>query len=97
MLFLAYTALGYYIYTESFFINRKHRLESRLFPVTMTSCVTFWFHMWGATMGELNVYGKQGSDLGPVLWTKQGSQGNQWFEAQVQYIPTTNYMVSGII
>ncbi|XP_030849919.1 MAM and LDL-receptor class A domain-containing protein 1-like [Strongylocentrotus purpuratus] len=87
-------ALGYYIYTEStFFINRKHRLESRLFPVTMTSCVTFWFHMWGTTMGELNVYGKEGSDLGPVLWTKQGSQGNQWFEAQVQYIPNTNYMI----
>nr|XP_054757474.1 MAM and LDL-receptor class A domain-containing protein 1-like [Lytechinus pictus] len=86
-------ALGSYIYTEGFFINRRHHLESRLFPSTMISCITFWYHMWGSTMGDLNVYGKEGTALGQPLWTREGSLGDQWFEAQVQYAPKANYKI----
>nr|XP_054757472.1 MAM and LDL-receptor class A domain-containing protein 1-like [Lytechinus pictus] len=86
-------ALGSYIYTEGFFVNRRHHLESRLFPSTMISCVTFWYHMWGSTMGDLNVYGKEGTALGQPLWTREGSLADQWFEAQVQYAPKANYRI----
>ena len=41
-------------------------------------CLSFYYHMYGATMGTLNVYvGKK------KIFTKSGNQGNQWKKATV--------------
>ena len=41
-------------------------------------CLSFYYHMYGATMGTLNVYVGQRK-----IFTKSGDQGNQWHLAKV--------------
>jgi len=49
------------------------------------STVTFHYHMYGATMGELRVT----SAAGQVLWSQSGDQGNSWQAATVEvYSPS---------
>ena len=37
------------------------------------SCLTFYYHMYGSSMGTLNVYNKN-----VKIFTKSGNQGNVW-------------------
>lgn len=37
------------------------------------------FHMYGATIGSLNLYFKQQDTTPRLIFTKSGNQGNQWF------------------
>lgn len=48
-----------------------------------TQCLSFWYHMYGDSTGTLNFYIKTGSGLGSLVWTRKGSQGNQWIKAGV--------------
>jgi len=41
-------------------------------------CLSFYYHMYGATIGTLNVYVGQ-----KKIFTKSGDQGNQWQQATV--------------
>ena len=41
-------------------------------------CLSFSYHMYGSTMGTLNVYVGQRK-----VFTKSGDQGNQWNQATV--------------
>ena len=58
-------------------------------PVTLTSecldistltspCLSWYYHMWGATIGSLDVVVN-----GDTVWTLAGDQGDQWTQAQV--------------
>ena len=51
---------------------------------THSQCLTFWYHMYGASIGTLNVYSTS-FFLKRLVWTKSGSQGNLWRKAQVLY------------
>lgn len=56
---------GYYIYTEA--SNQPANATARIVSQNMTigdvgTCVHFWFHMYGSSIGTLNVYGQQGTD-----------------------------------
>lgn len=65
--------------------NDKARLISPKIDGTIQSCVTFWYHMWGAQVKALNVYLAHGNtSLGSVVWTRQGNQGNRWIQGQIQ-------------
>lgn len=61
--------LGEYMYIESSKkqLNDKARLISPLLKKNSPDiCVTFWYHMYGQTIGSLNVYAKVGRS--PVRW-----------------------------
>ena len=45
---------------------------------TAQQCMTFYYHMNGASMGSLKV-----EINGNTLFSKSGDQGNQWHMAQV--------------
>ncbi|XP_069106937.1 MAM and LDL-receptor class A domain-containing protein 1-like [Argopecten irradians] len=63
------------------------RLESyTYFPVT-AHCLTFWYHMYGGSVGTLQV-STSGSG---ILWTKSGDQGNQWIQANVNLPAASNF------
>ena len=49
--------------------------------LTFTSkmCLSFYYHMYGATMGTLNVLVGQRK-----VFTLSGDQGNQWKQAKVE-------------
>ncbi|XP_055997984.1 MAM and LDL-receptor class A domain-containing protein 1-like [Ostrea edulis] len=52
-------------------------------------CLTFWYHMYGSSMGTLNVLVD-----GSSVWTRTGDQGNSWKQADVNITTTTDYKVT---
>ena len=86
---------GYYIYIETSSPrtrNQKARLISPLQPAG-TSCLTFYYHMYGANINRLNVYVKTKPQLSSPVFTKIGTQGNQWKQALIDVNPVINYQV----
>ena len=43
-------------------------------------CIRFWYHMYGASCGTLNLYVKRPDDmdLGDPKWTRIGNRGDLW-------------------
>ena len=83
---------GPYVYAET----SSPRRQGDLFTLTYdgsacsniglsVSTVTFHYHMYGASMGELRVT----NAAGQVLWSLSGDQGNSWQAAMVEvYSPS---------
>lgn len=63
--------------------GEKAKLLSQTFPQTGGRCLTFWYHMYGSGMGELNVYIKPITGSLRKVWSLSGDQGNEWKMAQV--------------
>ncbi|XP_067137066.1 uncharacterized protein [Centruroides vittatus] len=85
---------GYYMYIEASSprkINDTARLFSPVYsPNLSSSCFTFWYHMYGTTIGSLLVYVKTETDNLPSLhpvWQKNGDQGNVWLKATIPIHP----------
>ncbi|KAJ8050465.1 MAM and LDL-receptor class A domain-containing protein 2 [Holothuria leucospilota] len=80
------TGQGYYVYIETSG-NRDEgdRAKLALHPQKPTDadgiCISFWYHMYGDSIGALNVYLKTGSEES-LLFTKHQTQGNVWRKGQ---------------
>lgn len=76
---------GHYIYVETSGIRagEKAKLLSQTFPATKGRCLTFWYHMYGEGMGELNVYIKPVTGSLNKVWSLSGNQGDEWKMARV--------------
>ena len=53
-------------------------LSSPEYPFRGITCVTFYYHMYGTTIGNLTV-----TLNGGTLFSRSGNQGNAWLKAQV--------------
>ena len=53
-------------------------LSSPEYPFRGYTCVTFYYHMYGATIGNLTV-----TLNGRTIFSISGNQGNRWLKAQV--------------
>ncbi|XP_063405765.1 MAM and LDL-receptor class A domain-containing protein 2-like [Mytilus trossulus] len=45
--------------------------------------MTFWYHMKGSSMGTLNIYAEGTTTAKSAIWTRSGSQGNDWVKGEV--------------
>jgi len=95
--YICSTHTGSYMYIEAS-APRRPGQKARLFspgnlPTTGT-CVTFFYHMYGNTMGTLNVYAKVGGALGTPILTTSGNHGNKWLQAQVTVTSASSWSVS---
>nr|XP_039270832.1 MAM and LDL-receptor class A domain-containing protein 1-like [Styela clava] len=64
------------------------RFETRIFPQSDASCVTFWYHMdgtvEGSDVGTLNIYINYADQVGKhKIWSKSGNQGSRWLMDRV--------------
>ena len=76
-------------------VGDKARLLSRTFPSTSGRCLSFWYHMYGSGMGELNVYVKPVTGAMRKVWSQAGDQGDEWKMAQLTLISkTSDYQVN---
>ncbi|XP_017760283.1 PREDICTED: MAM and LDL-receptor class A domain-containing protein 2-like [Eufriesea mexicana] len=85
---------GYYMYIEASgrLVNDTARLISPMYNASYTDggCFSFWYHMFGATVGALNVYFKKDNDLVPrLMFNEEGDQGNQWLHG-IFNLPKSN-------
>ena len=46
-------------------------------------CFSFWYNMLGDHIRAMNVYAKTGSALGSPIFTRTGTQGATWLQAQI--------------
>lgn len=60
---------------------------------TQTNCLSFWYHMYGNDMGQLNVYMKTRPYLSNPLWLRKGHQANRWLNALVELNTDVDYQV----
>lgn len=68
-------------------------LLSPSYPLTTGSCLSFYYHMYGQTMGTFNVYLKQNS-VTQKIFTKSGNQGNKWILGQATLqSPSSNFTI----
>ncbi|XP_052285283.1 properdin-like isoform X2 [Dreissena polymorpha] len=96
---------GSYIFTESsaprnFFDTAW--IQSPTIEVTSdpVHCFRFWYHMYGSSIGRLNVYQVTNGGLpGKFVWSLTGDQGNSWKEGQVPLNSNQSYsiLLSGVI
>ncbi|XP_074635197.1 uncharacterized protein LOC141893713 isoform X1 [Acropora palmata] len=89
------TGSGKYIFVESSSPAQegdKAKLLSAKFPSTAGRCLSFWYHMYGSSIGALNVYiNKEG--LSTLVFSKAGQQGDLWLQARVSLESDSFYQV----
>ena len=77
-----FSLAGYYIYIETSYPRTQGEKAYLVSPqVIGVQCVKFSYHMNGGDIGSLKVY--QNTGVLKELFTKYGSQGNQWQKARV--------------
>ncbi|GJQ78071.1 putative somatomedin B [Trypoxylus dichotomus] len=89
---------GYYMYIEGSTqnINDTARLISPVYKrETNNTCLEFYYHMYGAGIGELRVYMKKVNDswvfkLQDAIFARDGNQGNEWWRGLVELGPITD-------
>ncbi|XP_078690973.1 cubilin-like isoform X2 [Branchiostoma floridae x Branchiostoma belcheri] len=81
---------GFYMYTEasSGFTGATASLALPIFRSDGQYCLRWFYHMYGLSMGTLNVYLSQPGQSDMLVWKRSGSQGNVWWPA-VTYISTS--------
>ena len=95
------TGSGYYIYTKASDgwpdYNKLRRLESPLFSLQQDASLSFFYQMYGSSMGTLSIEA-YGDGIGwSTLWSRTGDQGNAWRGAAV-VLPasTTRVRINGV-
>ena len=93
--------LGHYIYFESSSpvkTGEQGIVESKIFGPTQATCMSFYFSMYGDTMGMLTVYIEDISKLPPQnnrkkVWEKIGNQGISWQNSRVTIYSNSPFKV----
>ena len=67
------------------------RLSSPAFTFTGATCITFFYHMYGARIGRLNI-----TVNGRKVFSASGSKGISWLEASINLNLQGNYPVRNI-
>ncbi|XP_033109454.1 MAM and LDL-receptor class A domain-containing protein 1-like [Anneissia japonica] len=83
---------GYYMYIEVSQSGIKKGWQARLRSPVLSglpsdTCLEFYYHMYGRTMGTLNVVMNRTQQANQVVWSKTGEKGNKWYRGLV-HIPS---------
>ncbi|XP_041944947.1 MAM and LDL-receptor class A domain-containing protein 2 isoform X2 [Alosa sapidissima] len=79
------TGSGYYMYIGT---NRTTNpsMTARLISYPQrTQCVSFWYHMYGPSIGSLKFITKRPGEEEIVVWMRSGTQGNKWRFADLSF------------
>lgn len=78
---------GHYLYMETSGLKPKGWKAWLIGPPISPQsgkCFQFWYHMYGNSIGQLNVYLLTTKTVPSVpAWSRSQNQGNQWYIAQV--------------
>lgn len=75
------TSIGYYMYIETSFPRQPGdyaKLNSPKLQFSGSTCLKFYYHMYGASMGTLTV-----NVNGNSVFNASGNKGNRWWNASI--------------
>ena len=67
------------------------RLSTPALSFSGATCITFFYHMYGATIGRLQV-----TVNGQTVFSASGNRNSSWFEANINLNLQGNYSVRNI-
>lgn len=68
-------------------------VSERFDPTTSAGrCMSFWHHMYGSTIGTLNVW-MAVNNTKILMWQRKGNKGNTWFQGQIPVKSNSPYQV----
>ena len=77
---------GKYVYIEASAPRRpgdQARLISESLSYATHNCLTFYYHMFGSTLGTLRIWAQLQGNSNPLpIWELSGSQGTTWMKGQ---------------
>jgi len=82
-----------YIETSNKRYGDTARLISKRRDATQQTCLSFWYHMYGAHINTLRVLVSNGGQNFAV-WSKTGQSVNSWLQGQVNIQSYHQYQVS---
>ena len=89
--------LGHFLFIEATLAvpNWKAWLMGPNISPQAGKCFQFWYHMYGSSIGQLNVYLMTTNTVprNPV-WSRQKDQGNFWYIAQISITKSSYVNVS---
>ncbi|RDD40324.1 MAM and LDL-receptor class A domain-containing protein 2 [Trichoplax sp. H2] len=90
------TSQGYYVYTDA--SNGRFTdtalLTSPIIGGTGSQCIiSFWYHMYGTSVGTLSLVAKQGTTTTSTLWSRFGNQGNSWRQVTIKVGQRRNFQL----
>ncbi|XP_070701014.1 MAM and LDL-receptor class A domain-containing protein 1 [Pempheris klunzingeri] len=66
-------------------ISSAARLISFPQPAGQVICVSFWYHIFGNSIGSLKFIAKRSGETETVVWMRSGTQGNKWRFADLTF------------
>ncbi|MCK5945236.1 MAG: hypothetical protein KAI24_24825, partial [Planctomycetes bacterium] len=82
-----------YVEASSPNIGTNAKLSTGLMSFDGSETLTFRYHMYGASMGTLNVQAVSSSGAVTTLWSRTGDQGNVWLSASIPVTLTGSYRI----
>ncbi|XP_071348966.1 MAM and LDL-receptor class A domain-containing protein 2 isoform X2 [Trachinotus anak] len=79
---------GYYMLIKAAHnlnISSAARLISYPQPTGQVTCVSFWYHIFGNSIGSLKFIAKHPGEAETVVWMRSGTQGNKWRFADLTF------------
>ncbi|XP_071506663.1 MAM and LDL-receptor class A domain-containing protein 1-like [Diadema antillarum] len=95
------TADGYYMYIEASYMSVGHTADmtspvmAGTYDTNTAACLVFFYHMYGDTIGTLEVYMRAASEtnLGDPVWSMTGNRGDRWRGAEVDVTIDMDFVV----
>ncbi|XP_053164891.1 enteropeptidase [Hemicordylus capensis] len=88
---------GYYISTPMLLGGRPVRvrlLSLPLVPVSDIFCLSFWYHMYGASVYRLSINITYDNEAEKTVFQKEGNYGNNWNYGQITLNEMSNFKVA---
>ncbi|XP_048585737.1 zinc metalloproteinase nas-14 isoform X2 [Nematostella vectensis] len=90
------SGMGYYIYLETSWPARRAytaTLISKWLPPSELKCLTFWYSMYGHSVGAMRVYIRDDFEIKKLLWLRSGQQGMKWRKADINISSSSRYRI----
>ena len=65
---------------------------SKTYQPTSGQCFTFWYHLYGSTIGNVTLF-QRVNGIDSPLWTRNQDEGNVWHPALVTLKSTAQFQV----
>ena len=94
---MCFVCVGYYMYFEATGVTNGATSIIQGPLVTATKiCFTFWYNMYGATMGALSLeyFSSSDGDISRTLWSQANNQGTEWKQAKILIDSSQPFYVS---